>query len=80
MADGEGLGPVKPLTVQCGGRVCSKERRQLSVMKEEELGFTKRICIFLLEVPVIEGRVVIVRIVVAARCYGTRNGILRALN
>jgi hypothetical protein len=49
-------------------------------MKEEELGFTKRICIFLLEVPVIEGRVVIVRIVVAARCYGTRNGILRALN
>jgi len=71
MADGEGLGPVKPLTVQCGGRVCSKERRQLSVMKEEEFGFTKRMCICLVDVPVIEGRVVmVVCIVVAAKCYG----------
>jgi hypothetical protein len=46
---------VKPVTVQCGGRVAERERRQASVMEEVPLGFMRRILISLVDVPVTEG-------------------------
>lgn len=56
MAEGVGWGVVKPVTVQCGGRVASRERRHASVMEEVPLGFMRRMLMGLVEVPVTEGR------------------------
>lgn len=55
MADGAGCGDVKPVTVQCGGSVSWRERRQASVMDEVPFGFMRRILIVLVEVPVTDG-------------------------
>lgn len=55
MAEGVGWGAVKPVTVQYGGRVDSRERRHASVMEEVPLGLIKRMLIVLAELPVTEG-------------------------
>lgn len=47
---------MKPVTVQCGGRVTERERRQASVMLAVPLGFMRRMLIALVEVPVTEGK------------------------
>lgn len=46
---------MKPVTVQYGGRVCSNDRRQASVMDEVPLGLMRRILMTLVEEPVTEG-------------------------
>lgn len=46
---------MKPVTVQCGGRVCSSDRRQASVMDEVPLGLMRRILMALVDEPVTEG-------------------------
>lgn len=43
------------MTVQCGGRVCSNDRRQASVIDEVPLGFMRRMLMALVDEPVIEG-------------------------
>jgi len=55
IAEGPGYGEVKPVTVQYGGRVGSKERRQPSVIEDVPLGFMRRILMILVEEPVIHG-------------------------
>jgi hypothetical protein len=47
---------VKPVTVQWGGRVDSRDRRQASVMDEVPLGFMRRILMVLFDDPVTDGR------------------------
>lgn len=55
IAEGEGWGDVKPVTVQFGGSVCSRERRQAAVMEGVLFGFMRRMLICLVEVPVMDG-------------------------
>ena len=45
---------MKPVTVQCGGRVGWRDRRQASVMDEVPLGLMRRMLIFLVDDPVTE--------------------------
>lgn len=61
MAEGEEVeGAVKPWTVTCGGRVLDMLRRQARVMEGVELGLMRRMEMGRVEVPVTEGRVVVV--------------------
>jgi hypothetical protein len=55
IAEGVGCGAVKPVTVQYGGNVVSKDRRQASVIEDVPLGFIRRMLIDLVEDPVTEG-------------------------
>lgn len=47
---------MKPVTVQWGGRVGSRERRQASVIEEVPLGFMRRMLMGRVEEPVTERR------------------------
>ena len=51
-----GCGAVKPATVQCGGSVGSRDRRQASVIEDVPFGLMRSIDIALVEEPVMEGR------------------------
>lgn len=46
---------MKPVTVQYGGRVVSRDRRQASVIEEVPLGFIRRMLMALVEDPVTLG-------------------------
>lgn len=52
---------MSPVTVQCGGRVVSRERRHASVMEDVPLGLINKILIVLVDVPVTEGNSAIFR-------------------
>jgi hypothetical protein len=56
MAEGVGPGDVKPVTVQCGGRVDSNDLRHASVIDDVPFGFIRRILMLLVEDPVTDGR------------------------
>jgi hypothetical protein len=47
---------VKPVTVQYGGKVGSRERRHASVIEDVPFGFMRRIFMVLVEDPVTDGR------------------------
>lgn len=60
MAVGAVEGAVKPVTDMEVGRVEAREERQAVVMEGVELGFMRRMEMALVEVPVMEGKEVIV--------------------
>lgn len=60
MAVGAVAGAVKPVTDMEAGRVGAREERQAVVMEGVELGFMRRMEMALVEVPVMEGKGVIV--------------------
>src|SRR6187402_3927092 len=51
IADGVGWGDVKPVTVQYGGKVSSRDLRQASVIEEVPLGLINSILITLVDDP-----------------------------
>lgn len=46
---------MKPVTVQCGGRVSWRDLRQASVMEDVPLGLMRRMLIVLVDDPVTDG-------------------------
>lgn len=58
IADGVGCGVVKPVTVQYGGNVSSKERRQAFVIDEVPFGFMSSMLMARVDFPVMDGSVI----------------------